>query len=69
MIGAWCTAGIALASEALPGLLGMGGLVLGGVGALTLMGMCRGHYTLIKKKTKDSSYIGKFRWDRVQSHT
>jgi hypothetical protein len=24
--------------------------------------------TLIKKKTKFSSYIRKFRWDRVQSH-
>ncbi len=25
------------------------------------------HHTLITKKTKLSSYIGKFRWDRVQS--
>jgi hypothetical protein len=53
MIGAWFTVGISLASVALPGLLGAGGLVLGGlgVGALTLMGMCRGHYT-DKKENK-----------------
>jgi hypothetical protein len=25
--------------------------------------------TMLKKKTKFSSYIRKFRWDRVQSHT
>jgi hypothetical protein len=41
---------------------------LGTIGKYSIDRHCRLFDTLIKKKAKFSSYIRKFRWDRLQSH-
>ncbi len=38
------------------------------VGSALKEGQGLRHHALIKKNTKVSSYIGKFRWDRLQNH-